>query len=206
MADDAAPPTPEQRADREREAREGRGRLSSIDLLPDEAEEDVVWALEELRTRRHHQNAILAEFNLRLADKGIAPISKSAWNRYAVRKAIQFRRLDEMRRMSSEIVAQLGPESADDVTVTIGEMLKMAMFTLLEGDNIGPKSVMELSRALQATVNAQRGSEEYRRKLEIRVSAEMARAADKLETVGRENGLSADRIAQLRRDFLGVRA
>ena len=199
---DAADPDDRQ----ERDRREGRGRLSSIDLLPDEAEEDVVWALEQLRERKHHQNAILTEFNLRLTDKGIEPISKSAWNRYAVRKAIQFRRLDEVRRMSSEIVAQLGPESADDVTVTIAEMLKMAMFSQLEDGKADPKSIMELSRALQSTVTAQRGSEEYRRKLEQRVSTEMARAADKLESVGRESGLSADRIAQLRRDFLGVRS
>lgn len=201
----AGDPAPGDNDARERAAREGRGRLSSIDLLPEEAEEDVVWALEELRARRHHQSTILAEFNLRLADKDISPISKSAWNRFAVRKAIQFRRLDEMRRMSSEIVAQLGPESADDVTVMIAEMLKLSMLNLLEGDQIAPKAVMELSKALQSTVSAQRGSEEYRRKLEARVSAEMSRAADKLETVGRENGLSADRIAQLRRDFLGVR-
>ena len=31
--------------------REGRGRLSSIDQLPDEAEPDILWALEELRKR-----------------------------------------------------------------------------------------------------------------------------------------------------------
>ena len=52
--------------------REGRGRLSSIDLLPDEAEPEVVWALEQLRDRKLPQTAILAEFNERLADKGIA--------------------------------------------------------------------------------------------------------------------------------------
>jgi hypothetical protein len=39
--------------------REGRGRLSTIDLLPEEAEEDVVWALEQLRERKLPQNVIL---------------------------------------------------------------------------------------------------------------------------------------------------
>lgn len=30
--------------DRRASSREGRGRLSSIDLLPDDAEPDVIWA------------------------------------------------------------------------------------------------------------------------------------------------------------------
>ena len=34
-----------------REAR-GRGHLSSIDMLPEEAEEDIVWALEQLRENK----------------------------------------------------------------------------------------------------------------------------------------------------------
>ena len=73
----------------EQDRREGRGRLSSIDLLPEEAEEDVVWALEQLRARNLPQTVILAEFNERLADKGIEAISKSSWSRYAVLKRIR---------------------------------------------------------------------------------------------------------------------
>ncbi|MES2755601.1 MAG: phage protein Gp27 family protein, partial [Pseudomonadota bacterium] len=77
--------------------REGRGRLSSIDLLPDDAEAEIIWALEELRERRQPQVAILAEFNARLADRGVAGVSKSAFSRWSIRKALQFRRLDEVR-------------------------------------------------------------------------------------------------------------
>ena len=42
-----------------KEDRIGRGRLSSIDLLPEEADEDVAWALEQLRARDLPQNTIL---------------------------------------------------------------------------------------------------------------------------------------------------
>lgn len=184
--------------------REGRGRLSSIDMLPEEAEPDVVWALEQLRERSMPQTAIFAEFNSRLADRGIAAISKSAWSRYAVRKAIQFRKLDEVQRMSGELVQSLGSEGPDQVTVAVAEMLKLAMFRLLEDKELDSKGVMELGRALSSAVSAQRGSEEYRRRLEQRVNAQVERAADKAEQLAREAGLSADRIAQLRREFLGV--
>tara|TARA_B100000678_G_scaffold215337_1_gene182634 strand:+ start:1374 stop:1958 length:585 start_codon:yes stop_codon:yes gene_type:complete len=185
--------------------RDGRGRLSSIDKLPEDADADILWANDQLREMTVPANEILAEFNRRLAARGLGPISKSAFNRYSIRKARQFRKHDETRKMSAELVAQLGADGADEVTVMIAELLKVAMFDLLDGGTADSKAIMELSRALQATVNAQRGSEEYRRKLEQRVSAEMERAADNLESVARENGLSADRVAQLRRDFLGVK-
>lgn len=183
---------------------EGRGRLGSIDVLPEECEPDVVWALEQLRERKMPQNAILQQFNARLADRGIAGVSKSAWGRYAVRKAIQFRRLDEVQRMSGELVASLGSDSSDQVTILIAEMLKTHMFQLAEESEITPKAVMEMSRALQSLVSAQKGSEEYRRQLERRVSSELEKAADRAETVAREAGVSAERIAQMRREFLGV--
>lgn len=186
--------------------RQGRGRLSSIDTLPEDAEEDVVWALEALRERKLPQSIILEEFNARLIAKDIDPISKSAFNRYAVRKAIQFRKMDEVRRISSELVDTLGTDEPDDVTVLVAEMIKVSLFRILEDRDAGPKEVMEMARALQATVSAQRGSEEYRKQLEKRVAQQLEEAADRAEVKMREAGLPADRIAQLRRDFLGVKS
>ncbi|WP_432769795.1 MAG: DUF3486 family protein [Sphingopyxis sp.] len=189
----------------DKERREGRGRLSSIDMLPDEAEPDIVWALEQLRVREMPSKMILGEFNARLADRGIAPVSKSAWGRYSIRKALQFRKLDEVQRISGELVSTLGTDGPDAVTVMVAEMIKLASFQLLEGGDLTSKGIMELSRALSSAVSAQRGSDEYRRSLERRVAAQINDAADRAEAIGREAGLSADRIAQLRRDFLGIR-
>ena len=167
--------------------REGRGRLSSIDLLPDEAEPDVVWALEQLRLHKLPQNVLLEEFNERLADRGIEPISKSAWNRYAVRKAIQFRKLDEIRRMSSDLVSSLGAEGPDEVTVAVAEMLKVAVFQKLEdGEKLTEKGIMELSRALGSAVGAQKTSAEYRRKLEDELKAKVEKAITKAGAAGAE--------------------
>lgn len=180
---------------------DGRGQLSSIDKLPEEADEDILWALEQLRERKLPQSAILMEFNERLADKGIEAISKSAFNRYSIRKARQFRRLDEVQSLGSELAASMGAEEPDQVTIAIAELLKVAAFEIIEGGELKTKEVMELSRALQSAVGAQEKSAQYRERLQ----KELAKAADRVESVASEAGLSASTVAQMRREFLGVR-
>src|SRR3546814_14380505 len=103
---------------------EGIGRLASIYLPPYEAEPDIVGASEQLRLREKPGKMILAEFNARLADRGIASISKSAWGRYSVRKAILFRKLDQVHHISGELAATLGTDGPDHVTMLIAEMVK----------------------------------------------------------------------------------
>jgi hypothetical protein len=176
---------------------DGRGRLSSIELLPDEAEPDIVWANEQLRERAMPANAILAEFNKRLADRGIGSLSKSAWGRYSVRKAIKFRKLDEARRMSAELVAQLGSDGADEVTVMVAELIKVAMFELLENGELGPKNVMELARGLQSVVGAQKASAEHRQRLQAETERRLKEAADAVDAVGRKNSVSPDALKKI---------
>jgi len=164
-----------------RPERAGRGRLSSIDLLPDEAEADIVWVNEELRAGKRLQIDILEEFNARLADRGIAPISKSAFNRYSVRKAIQFRQLDETRRISAELAESLGTGGSDQLTIAVAEMVKTAAFQILEQGKLDPKGVMELARATQAAASAAKISADHRRKLEEEIKAKLVKAVDKME-------------------------
>jgi len=188
--------------------REGRGRLSTLDMLPDAAEPDIVWALEQLRERSMPQNAILDEFNARLADRGIASVSRSSFSRWSVRKAIQFRRLDEVRAITNDIVNSLGTGDADDVTIAVAEILKASIYERVEGGELKSKEILELSRSLGSLVAAQKGSAAYRRQLEERVNAQLEAAAEKVgeaETAMREAGLSAASIAQIRKDVLGLR-
>lgn len=192
-------------ADYEQDRREGRGRLSSIDMLPEEADGDLAWAMEQIRGRTMPQTAIVVEFNKRLADKGIAGVSKSAFNRWSVRKAIQFRKLDEVRHITSAIVGDLGADGADQVTVAVAEMLKVAIYESLEAGAHDTKSIMEMGRALQSVVSAQKASNEHRKQLEQRAAAQIEKAAEKAEKVATEAGLSADRAADIRRQVLGLR-
>lgn len=176
---------------------EGRGQLSSIDLLPEEAEPDIAWALEQLRERRMPSKMIMAEFNSRLADRGIAPIKKSAWGRWSIRKAIQFRKLDETRRIASDLVPSLGTDGPDHVTMLIAEMVKMAAFGLLEGGEVSSKGLMELSRAVATAVGAQKTSAEHRRQLEAELEQRLAKAAAAVEEVGKAAGTSAETLQKI---------
>lgn len=188
--------------------REGRGRLSTLDMLPEAAEEDIVWALEALRQRSLPQNLILDQFNARLASRGIEPVSRSAFNRWSIRKSIQFRRLDELRTVTNDLVASLGTGDADDVTVAIAEILKASIYERVEGGELKSKEILELSRSLNSIVAAQKTSAVHRRELEERVNSQLEAAAEevgKAEKQMREAGLSADSIAQIRRDVLGLR-
>lgn len=188
---------------RKSKRREGRGHLSSIDMLPDEAEEAIVWANDQLRERKLPSAVILAEFNEKLADIGLTPISKSAWGRYAVRKAIQFRRLDEIQRMGSELARTMDAKAPDEVTIAVAELLKVAAFEILEEGELSTKGIMELSRALQSTVSAQKTSAEYRERLEREVQARLAEAAKEAGEIGKKKGVSPEALAAINRALMG---
>src|SRR3990167_9509359 len=119
--------------------RKGRGRLSSIELLPPDAELIVAWAMGELRDRKRHQVEILAEFNERLQalakETGLVvpPISRTAFNRYTLRLASTARRLEETHEIASAITERLQPGESDDLTVMVAETLKTLIFEILEG-------------------------------------------------------------------------
>ena len=60
-------------------ARAKRGRLSTIDMLPEEAQPFICEALDALRKRKKPQTQILSVLNLKLGGIDCAPISKSAF-------------------------------------------------------------------------------------------------------------------------------
>ena len=179
--------------------REGRGRLSSIDMLPEDADAEIMWAAEQLRERAMPQNLILKEFNARLADRGIGSVSKSAFSRWSIRKAIQFRRLDEVRTITGQMVANLGTDGPDQVTIAVAEMIKVSAYELLEGGKVDSKGLQEVGRAVQSAVNAQKSSAEARRKLEEDVALRLAKARAAIDGVGKKAGVSSETMAEVNR-------
>lgn len=181
---------------------EKRGQLSSLDLLPDEAQDDLVWAIGELNKRQRTQADILFEFNDRLAAKGLGPISPSSFNRASTRLASRAKKIEERRRIYSAIGDRLSPSDVATNDLVLGEFIKTLIDELLDGEELTPKNAMELARAYQSTVSAQKISIERRRVLEEEFAK---RTEEVIERVASEGGLSADRVAQIRRDFLGVK-
>lgn len=196
----------EARAERVKQpAREGRGRLSSMDLVPEEGHEDIFWAVGELNKREKSQNEILFELNDRLAAKEIDPISKSAFNRRSVKLAAAMNRLNEARYIFKGIAPQLTAEAVDEHTLALGEFIKTLCFELSQEDavKIGTKGAMELARAHLAVIQGQKLSSERRTKLEADFKAG---AAEAIEKVSKARGVSAEVTAELRRELFGVPA
>jgi hypothetical protein len=184
-------------------ARAGRGRLSSLDLIPDEGRDDVMWALEELNARKRSQADILFELNDRLEGKGIEGISKSAFNRTAVRTAAAARRIAEARAVFAGIAPQFTPESIDQNSIVLGEVIKTLILELIDEPGQTPKGAMELARAFLATIQGQKLSADRRMKIEADMKDQAAKAIDQ---VAKAKGFTAETVQALKAQILGVKA
>lgn len=198
----------------------GRGKLSAIDLLPDECEPIVSWAAHELANRDRTQLEIFAEFKTKLialqGELGLAfdiP-SFSAFNRYSIRLAMLSRRLEQTRDIAETLSQRMDAAGSDDLTLIAAEAIKTLIFEVLQSSGeagISPKGAMELANALRAAAAAQASSSNCRLKLEAEDKARKAEADMKanaeraLDTLSKEPGISKEAIARARRDFLGVR-
>ena len=143
--------------------RDGRGWLHTIDKLPPEADEAVQWAAAELMDTKLSQQVIREEFNRRLDELGLKPVSSGSFNRYALRQAASSRALAETRKVAEAVVAKLGPDKADNVTVLVVELIKTAAYDLLAGGQMSAKELQSLARALAAAQNAERVSNDNRK-------------------------------------------
>lgn len=187
----------------------GRGRLSSIDMLPDEAADDIVWACEQLYERQRTQADILFDLNDRLEAKGLEPVSKSAFNRKAMRLAAAQRRMQEARAMFEGLSNQFTAKDVDDNTVILGEFIKTLIVELVDDSagRKGPKEAMELARAYQATVSAQKMSTDRRQKVEAEARSKLVQAAEKAIGQAEASGRVVDGkavLARIRQEVYGV--
>lgn len=188
--------------------REGRGRLSSLDLVPEDGRDAVFWALGELNKRERTQEDILFELNDRLQAAGCEKISRSAFNRKAVRMAAAARRLSEARHIFAGLADQFTPDKIDEGNIGLGEVIKTLIFELTDPDNgHGPKEAMELARAYQATISGQKLSAERRLKMVADIKSKIAKAVDAVEgEIGKEGGTpdGAAVLKKIREDIYGI--
>lgn len=187
-----------------RQVRKGRGRLSQLDMLPEEAQPDLIWLNQELRANKRSQIELLDLFNARLAVHDIEPISKSAFSRFSVRKATQFRELDEQRRLSVELAEMLGTDSADKMTIALAELIKMASFKLVEAGDLEPMDIMSLARATKDVVGAQKQSADYRKALEREFAQKVEEARRDVAAIGKAAGVSEDTMRKITQRLAGV--
>ena len=135
------------------ERREGRGQLSSIDRLPEEAEDIVLWAMGELAERRRPQTHIHAEFNDKLVEIGEGPISWPAFNRRSVKQAILLRRQEESRNFVAALSENADLEAMDDLNLVASQAVSMlALKALTSIDEPDAKEVLFLLRKSVVTI------------------------------------------------------
>lgn len=200
--------------------RQGRGRLSEIDQLPDWAEDAKLWAFGELRARKRTQLDILEEFNARLRQAALlegitAPpvISKSAFNRTALNIAVLGRRMEETREIARVLAPKLDKAADDSVTLMVAESIKMLAHEMLsnagalEADGATAQMLMYTSRALKHAEEAKRISAEARRKLQDEFAAKATQAVDAVADAAARSGAPIDREAvlkKIRQDIYGI--
>lgn len=194
------------------EAPRGRGRLSSIELMPSECDGIIAWAAGELSNRERTQIDIYAEF----IDKCEALMAEhrgelefripafSSFNRYAIKMARLTRRLDQTRQIVSALAEKHDPQDADNLTIMAAETVKSLVLHMLadaDEDSIDPKGVMQLATALRQAMAAQSVSSDRRRKVEAEFAAKVNTA---VATVARAKGLSAETAEAIKAEVLGV--
>ncbi|MFT0861740.1 phage protein Gp27 family protein [Ancylobacter sp. G4_0304] len=188
----------------------GRGRLSFWDTLPEWGDEARLWAFEQLAARALTQMEILDGVNERLRTAAwqegitsdIPQASRSSLNRLSMRRAATVRRMAEAKALYEGLATQFDHNDVDTSSVVLGEFLKSLVLEIAETDGVGTKGAMELARAYQSVVSGMKISDDRRRRLQADYDT---RTAKVIETAAKEGGLSAAVVAQLRRDFLGVR-
>ena len=189
----------------------GRGRLSSFDLLPKEADAIVAWAAGELADREKTQTDIYAEFVTRceaLMDEHRGELefvipAFSSFNRFSVRQARLSRRLDQTREIVAVLAQKHDAQASDDLTVIAGEMIKSVVLHMLgdAADGIAPKALKELADAFRSAQAAQNLSS-TRKSKETAALQERLKAA--VDASAKAKGLTAETTEAIKAEILGV--
>lgn len=193
----------------------GRGRLSSIDLLPEWAGPAVTAALAKLRDNDLPQIEILDQFNAELRALAFAAgvvdppqISPSAFNRKTMRLAAHGRRLAETREIATALASKLEQGGDEDLTLMLAETIKTLIFEMLERADGMPAadwSAEMMANFALALKNAEQ-AKKVTADMKILIEKNFAKQAEAaIEKVGALRGLSPEAKREFRRELFGVR-
>lgn len=174
----------------------GRGRLSSIDLLP----EDVRLRLNEaLRKKRLTQKQILDAINPLLDERGAKPITRSSLNRYSMQIEEKGAMMREAREAANALVGGLGEQKGTDLGRAVTEMVKTLTFDLVA--NGGELDVETLNKVALIAQRIERASKiSLEREAVIRKQAQ-EEALKAIEESGKDKVLTAERIREIKEMF-----
>ena len=189
----------------------GRGRLSSFDTLPSEADGIVAWAAGELADRDKTQTEIYAEFVIKCqalmaehrGELEFRIPAFSSFNRFSVRQARLSRRLDQTREIVAVLAEKHDAKASDDLTIIAGEMIKSVVLHMLgdASDGIAPKELKNLADAFRSAQTAQNMSTNRKLKENAQLQEKLGAA---VEAVAKAKGMSQDTTDYIKAEILGV--
>lgn len=186
-----------------------RGRRSKIDLLPEEIRRELDAKLRDGRLTQQevldYINDLIEQSQLPADEKEQLKISRSGLNRYSTQMETIGKDLRELREVSNALVAQLGDKPTGDVSRMILEIGRTQLFKAMMSQSSSED--MDIGMIKDAMLAAQRleaaAMHSHKREKEIRqlFAAEAAEAAEK---VASQQGLTAEGVAALKREILGI--
>jgi hypothetical protein len=190
----------------------GRGRLSSIDLLPKQADHIISWAAQALSSRDLTQTEIYADFvsqceELMAAHGGALEFeipSFSSFNRYSMRQAKLTRRIDQTREIVASVSDKFDAKSSDDLAMITGETIKALVFQIVAGadeEAVEAKDVMQLASAYRQTIQGLNLSSDRRRKEEVEFASKVDGAVN---AAAKAVGMTREVADKVKAEILGV--
>ncbi|ALG75059.1 hypothetical protein VY88_26365 [Azospirillum thiophilum] len=177
---------------------------STLDRLPKEIREELGrlredgWTIDELLSKLQE---------LRIAGRIDLDVSRSAVGRYVQTMDKVGERLRRSRAMAEGLVRQLGDEPDTRIARLNIEVCQTLIFDLINGEDgegakLDPEQVMFLTSSIQKLTSARKTDAELILRLQTEADK---RAIAVMEATAKRKGLSADTIADIKKDFLGIR-
>lgn len=175
-------------------------RRSSIEELPPEIREAINAAIRE--------GATIDEIVIEIRAMG-GEASRSAVGRYKKKAEEVGARLQQARQVADIWVEKIGHEPEGKMGRMAIELVRTLAFNAAMDANagemdVGAEETMLLAKALQHLASARKTDFDTHMRIRRELADQLDAAVTEAEAAG-EKGLSAERVAQLRRDFLGVR-
>lgn len=183
-----------------------RGRASKIDLLPESIQREINTLLSN---KKNTQEDIRAAINELIDKAGLSAdmkLSRSGLNRYALTMENAGARIREMNEISKQWIDQIGVESSGDTSRLLIQIVRGLAFDvslkMQNGDQeVEPKGLKELATAIEKLEKS--ATESNKREQEIRRQM-AAEAADAAATAGKAAGLTAEGVATIKAQILGL--
>lgn len=183
-----------------------RGRLSSIEKLPDDAWPHAVEAMAALKERRRDAEHIREELNGHLLAMGHPPISRSAFSRFSLKLAVQGAKLIRAREAGAMWSEKMKGEPQDEVTLLTLESVMALTYEIVTDHQVNDTATsMKLLKEAALTIR----SLALAKKLTIDGAAKREReltekTMEAVDTAAKAAGLSAETAEAIKAKILGI--